>query len=590
LVSGVIQDGWAHAHGKVDQSFFTPWHAILYSMMALNGIVLGSSAVRNALRGHSVRRALPYGYGLALTGVVVFAAGGVADLMWHTLFGIEADLDALLSPSHLVLAFAAMLIFSGPVRSIGRQYDRDTGGWLHVGPVVPAFLAILTLFGFFLAYAQPIEDGFTSTAIGRAQSGPATASLYSLDAAGVVQTRLAVPPNLDIWGVTASPDGRRIAYRAQAPARSQSGALRTSNIFVARADGSGARAITRTRDHATQPAWSADGTWLAYVVIPAGTSGSFSLHVVRPDGSGDRILRSGVTTLSNPAWSPDGKSIAYGSREGIDDKIAVVDVATGASRWLDWTRDADSPAWLRDRLVYASGDGSIRSAAPDGSRATVVIPPAVRASSPTFSPDGTRLAFLAPADGSAQLFVAAADGSHAVNVSRFAGGDVEHPAWLDNRRLIFTTAGRTNSGPGSGLALAALLLQSVLVMGVMLGVVRRWRVPPGTFTLVLVAFALAMAAQSDAYVDAIAGLAAGLCADLALLTLRDRLRRGLGFYLFAAGLPALLTGLYLAVTIAAAGGTSWTPDMLLGAPLLCAAAGLAVAFCYESPIPEPRAT
>ena len=40
IMAGVIQDGWAHAHGLVDQSFFTPWHAILYGCMALSGIVL----------------------------------------------------------------------------------------------------------------------------------------------------------------------------------------------------------------------------------------------------------------------------------------------------------------------------------------------------------------------------------------------------------------------------------------------------------------------------------------------------------------------------------------------------------------------
>src|SRR2546426_11492837 len=30
FVSGLFLDGWAHAHGRVDQSFFTPWHAVFY--------------------------------------------------------------------------------------------------------------------------------------------------------------------------------------------------------------------------------------------------------------------------------------------------------------------------------------------------------------------------------------------------------------------------------------------------------------------------------------------------------------------------------------------------------------------------------
>jgi hypothetical protein len=207
LVSGIVQDGWAHAHGKVDQSFFTPWHAILYSMMALNGFVLGALALRNARRGHSLRHALPYGYGLALAGVMLFAAGGVLDLLWHTVFGIEEDLDALLSPTHLLLALAAMLIFSGPLRSIGRQNDRSASGWLRVGPVVPALLAILILFGFFLAYAQPIEDGSIAAAIGRKQGGPVTASLYALDAGGALIDS-AKPRYLGSYGIA-----RRAAHR-----------------------------------------------------------------------------------------------------------------------------------------------------------------------------------------------------------------------------------------------------------------------------------------------------------------------------------------------------------------------------------------
>jgi hypothetical protein len=28
LVGGLFPDGWAHAHGRVDQSFFTPWHTV----------------------------------------------------------------------------------------------------------------------------------------------------------------------------------------------------------------------------------------------------------------------------------------------------------------------------------------------------------------------------------------------------------------------------------------------------------------------------------------------------------------------------------------------------------------------------------
>ena len=138
LMGGVIQDGWAHAHGMVDQSFLTPWHAVLYSMMVVNGIVLGSLAIRNRLAGHSVRRALPYGYTLALIGVVLFALAGLFDLWWHTLFGIENGITGLISPSHLVLAlsgcsssparFVPSRDSTGAIRKVGASLDRQPSG------------------------------------------------------------------------------------------------------------------------------------------------------------------------------------------------------------------------------------------------------------------------------------------------------------------------------------------------------------------------------------------------------------------------------------------------------------------------------
>ena len=40
LMGGLLLDGWAHSHGEVDQSFMTPWHALLYGSMGVNGLVL----------------------------------------------------------------------------------------------------------------------------------------------------------------------------------------------------------------------------------------------------------------------------------------------------------------------------------------------------------------------------------------------------------------------------------------------------------------------------------------------------------------------------------------------------------------------
>src|ERR1700736_4636819 len=86
LLAGFYVDLWAHAHGRTDNTFFTPWHAGLYSMLAAVGLFLAGAVLRNHQRGAPWRLSLPPGYGLSMLGVGVFLVGGVADLIWHLIF------------------------------------------------------------------------------------------------------------------------------------------------------------------------------------------------------------------------------------------------------------------------------------------------------------------------------------------------------------------------------------------------------------------------------------------------------------------------------------------------------------------------
>jgi hypothetical protein len=98
-------------------------------------------------------------------------------------------------------------------------------------------------------------------------------------------------------------------------------------------------------------------------------------------------------------------------------------------------------------------------------------------------------------------------------------------------------------------------------------------------------FSLAMAVQTDLYIYAIAGFITGVAADVAVATLRKRLRAGGPYYAMGFGVPTLFTALFLIVTVQTAGGKSgWVWNLLLGAPLLAGAAGLFLAYCFDSPI------
>jgi hypothetical protein len=116
LVGGVLADGWAHEHYRLE-SIVTPWHAILYTgFCAVAGWVVWNGWLHHR-GGLPWLRSFPAGYGLAAVGAAIFWVSGNADLAWHQAFGIERGDAALLSPSHLGLLTGGLLLLTGPVRS-----------------------------------------------------------------------------------------------------------------------------------------------------------------------------------------------------------------------------------------------------------------------------------------------------------------------------------------------------------------------------------------------------------------------------------------------------------------------------------------
>src|SRR5438270_13154961 len=78
LVSGAYTDAWAHNHLRSAlETFFTPWHALLYSSMAATTAFLVVSAAWTGARPRHWGTALPDGYGLSLVGCFAFGVGGI---------------------------------------------------------------------------------------------------------------------------------------------------------------------------------------------------------------------------------------------------------------------------------------------------------------------------------------------------------------------------------------------------------------------------------------------------------------------------------------------------------------------------------
>lgn len=179
FIGGIYIDGWAHAHGKVDGTFFTPWHALLYSGYAACAAILVAIVALNHQRGYSWRESIPDGYGLSLLGVPVFAAAGVGDLFWHILFGFEVGIEPLLSPTHLLLAFGGIVIMSGAFRAVWRRSDTGTThGWATLYPMIVSVIATYSLFTFFTEFAHPFVHTFLVTsATGELEKAAGAASI-----------------------------------------------------------------------------------------------------------------------------------------------------------------------------------------------------------------------------------------------------------------------------------------------------------------------------------------------------------------------------------------------------------------------------
>lgn len=152
LLLAVFLDGWAHLNVPSLETFFTPWHAALYSGMVATTAWTAVVIWRNRAPGEPVWQAVPRGYRGTAVGVILFATAGGLDLLWHELLGIEISLDALVSPTHLLLGFSLFLILGTAVRSA--RADSRPGNFAWTPAALFAVVLLTGLGAFFLIYCS----------------------------------------------------------------------------------------------------------------------------------------------------------------------------------------------------------------------------------------------------------------------------------------------------------------------------------------------------------------------------------------------------------------------------------------------------
>ena len=249
--------------------------------------------------------------------------------------------------------------------------------------------------------------------------------IYLMRADGSGQTPL-IASSRDELHPAWSPDGSRIAFDRRVGGND-------TEIFVADADGRNERQVTNRSTADSDPYWSPDGTRLVFVGVQQGQA---DLWVINADGSGLRRLTDGAADDTNPAWSPDGTTIAFESdRDGNPEVYRVPAAGGSAVRLTNAPGDDGYPSWSPDGTQLAfvrSGQTSnwdIWVMNADGTGQRRVTTDVAEDYDPDWSRDGDGIAFTSkPRGTNYDIFVVDPAGGTPLNRSQTAGTD-RYPAW-----------------------------------------------------------------------------------------------------------------------------------------------------------------
>ncbi|MCQ9376017.1 Tol-Pal system beta propeller repeat protein TolB [Methyloversatilis sp. XJ19-13] len=220
-----------------------------------------------------------------------------------------------------------------------------------------------------------------------------------------------------------SPDGTRLAYvsfQAKKP------------IIYVHSLATGAQTVVANfKGSNSAPAWSPDGKRLAVVLTKDGSS---QIYTINADGSGLTRIAGSSTIDTEPQFSPDGQYLYFTSDRGGSPQIYRVAATGGTAERVTFEGSYNvSPRLSPDgkMLAYVSRNGGrFQVTVMDlASRQIQILTDSSRDESPSFAPNSRTILYASEVGGRGVLSAVSSDGRVKQKLSGQAGGDVREPAW-----------------------------------------------------------------------------------------------------------------------------------------------------------------
>ena len=219
---------------------------------------------------------------------------------------------------------------------------------------------------------------------------------------------------------------------------------RVFQLYVMTEAGTGRRPLTSGPHAKGHPAWTRDGTRLAFQRTELGRIGQRSeLHVLTlPRGRMTRV-RTGLPVSAWPEWSPDGRRLVFaGSRSPRSRRYDLYVVAPPRGRPRKLRSGGAFPAWSPDgRRIAFTWNGALHVMDADGRRVRRLTAGLTRDfadSNPAWSPDGRWLAFdRSFRVGQAAIYRIRPSGKGLYRLTKKTGNAAD-PSWSpDGRRIAY---------------------------------------------------------------------------------------------------------------------------------------------------------